>query len=73
MSDTSRHFTHRRPPVSAVHATAPAPTPGPATASAARLEALRNLVAAGQYHVSAKWLAHKICRAAGVAVAIVEE
>jgi anti-sigma28 factor (negative regulator of flagellin synthesis) len=38
------------------------------TSSAARIEALRKLVAAGQYHVSAKWLAHRICRCAGVPI-----
>jgi anti-sigma28 factor (negative regulator of flagellin synthesis) len=36
--------------------------------SAARVDALRKLVAAGQYHVSAKWLAHRICRCAGVPI-----
>jgi len=38
------------------------------TSSAARVEALRKLVAAGQYHVSAKWLAHRIFRCAGLPV-----
>jgi anti-sigma28 factor (negative regulator of flagellin synthesis) len=33
-----------------------------------RVEALRKLVAAGQYHVSPRWLATKIFRAAGVKV-----
>jgi anti-sigma28 factor (negative regulator of flagellin synthesis) len=37
-------------------------------ASTARVEALRKLVAAGQYHVSPKWLAHRMCRCAGVPV-----
>jgi anti-sigma28 factor (negative regulator of flagellin synthesis) len=66
MSDTSRQFTHRRPSSSAIHTSAP--MTAPSTTSAARVQALRNLVAAGQYHVSAKWLAHKICQAAGIVV-----
>jgi hypothetical protein len=72
MSDTTRHLTHRRPPRSApvhkaVAAAGPAADHVPAS-SAARVEALRKLVAAGQYHVSAKWLAHRIFRCAGIPV-----
>jgi anti-sigma28 factor (negative regulator of flagellin synthesis) len=33
-----------------------------------RVEALRKLVAAGQYHVSPRWLATKIFNAAGVKI-----
>ena len=33
-----------------------------------RVEALRRLIAAGQYHVSPRWLATKIFRAAGLKV-----
>jgi anti-sigma28 factor (negative regulator of flagellin synthesis) len=67
MRDTSRHLVHRR-------STAPAPAPQAhlvehvSTWSGARVEALRKLVAAGQYHVSAKWLAHRVFRCAGIPV-----
>jgi anti-sigma28 factor (negative regulator of flagellin synthesis) len=70
MSDSSRHLTHRRSPGSASHqaiATAPM-AEHVSTSSAARVEALRKLVQAGQYHVSAKWLAHRIFRCAGIPV-----
>ena len=62
MSDTNRHLP-RRPAVPAprVHMGAMATPPS-------RVEALRRLVAAGQYHVSPRWLATKIFRAAGVKV-----
>ena len=65
MSDTNRHLT-RRPPVQAKRANAIAAMGAPSATSPARVEALRKLVAAGQYHVSAKWLAVRIFRAAGV-------
>ena len=65
MRDTSRHLIQRRLPEAGSH---PAPLTDHVTNSAARVEALRKLVAAGQYHVSAKWLAHRICRVAGVPV-----
>jgi anti-sigma28 factor (negative regulator of flagellin synthesis) len=68
MKDSSRHLTHRRSPESSAHqaiATAPM-AEHISTSSAARVEALRRLVAAGQYHVSAKWLAHRIFRCAGI-------
>ena len=56
-------FTTRRPPVSA----RPAPlADGVIVTSPARIEALRRLVAAGQYQVSPRWLATKIFRAAGL-------
>ena len=61
MSYTNRHTT-RRPPLSADRAEG-----GPMTAPS-RIEALRKLVGAGQYHVSPRWLATKIFRAAGVKV-----
>jgi hypothetical protein len=61
MSYTNRHTT-RRPPLSADrHAVESMNAPS-------RVEALRKLVAAGQYHVSPRWLATKIFRAAGVKV-----
>jgi anti-sigma28 factor (negative regulator of flagellin synthesis) len=73
MSDTSRHLTHRRSSGSESHRQAAtraagAPVDHVSTSSAARVEALRKLVAAGQYHVSAKWLAHRIFRCAGIPV-----
>ena len=61
MSYTNRPTT-RRPPTAADNAPV-----GPFTAPS-RVEALRKLVAAGQYHVSPRWLATKIFRAAGVKV-----
>ncbi|MES1165435.1 MAG: hypothetical protein ABUR63_06755 [Verrucomicrobiota bacterium] len=45
--------------------TAP-PMGAPAVSAASRVEALRQLVAAAQYQVSARWLATRIFRAAGV-------
>ena len=71
MSDTSRHLTHRRSPGSEAQRQAAAagpPADHVSTSSSARVEALRKLVAAGQYHVSAKWLAHRIFRCAGIPV-----
>jgi anti-sigma28 factor (negative regulator of flagellin synthesis) len=64
MSDTNRHMTHRRPPARAI--AAPPMGAPPAVTAASRVEALRQLVAAGQYQVSARWLATRIFRAAGV-------
>jgi hypothetical protein len=61
MSYTNRPTT-RRPPIAADRAPA-----GPMNAPS-RVESLRKLVAAGQYHVSPRWLATKIFRAAGVKV-----
>jgi hypothetical protein len=60
MSDTSRQITPRRPPAAVVHTAAHTPAP------AARIEALRRLVAAGRYQVNAKALAHRICQVARV-------
>ena len=60
MSDTSRQITPRHLDASVVHTATHMPAP------AARVEALRRLVAAGRYQVNTKWLAQKICRAAGV-------
>jgi anti-sigma28 factor (negative regulator of flagellin synthesis) len=64
MSDTNRYIA-RRGPVSASRAAVEA---APGENSPARIEALRKLVAAGQYQVSPRWLATKIFRAAGVKV-----
>jgi anti-sigma28 factor (negative regulator of flagellin synthesis) len=61
MSDTNRH-TNRRSAL-----LAPRDPMAPMTAPS-RVEALRRLVAAGQYHVSPRWLATKIFRAAGLKV-----
>jgi hypothetical protein len=63
MSDTNKYMTHRRPPartIAASHAGVPSVN------SPERVEALRRLVAAGQYQVSPRWLATRIFRAAGV-------
>jgi hypothetical protein len=69
MRDTNRHITHRRPPVSTTRrALAPLAPPAATSASADRVDALRRLVAAGQYRVDAKHLAMKIFRAAGVSI-----
>jgi hypothetical protein len=64
MSDTNRHLT-RRPPASA-RSNSQAALAASGSTPPARIEALRKLVAAGQYHVSAKWVAVRIFRAAGV-------
>lgn len=64
MSDTNRYMTHRRPPSRAIAAPVVAGAPG--VNSPERIEALRRLVAAGQYQVSPRWLATRIFRAAGV-------
>ena len=61
MSVTNRHLP-RRPALPAPRA------PEGFVAAPSRVEALRRLVAAGQYHVSPRWLATKIFRAAGVKV-----
>jgi anti-sigma28 factor (negative regulator of flagellin synthesis) len=60
---TNRQPPTRRSPVSAPHAPV-----GALISAPSRVEALRKLVAAGQYHVSPRWLATKIFRAAGVKV-----
>jgi len=65
MSDANRYISHRRPAVSAPHAPVEA---GVLVNSPSRVEALRKLVAAGQYQVSPRWLATKIFRAAGVTI-----
>jgi anti-sigma28 factor (negative regulator of flagellin synthesis) len=67
MSNTTRHIPNRRPPVPAQHqARVAAPTPPQSVQSANKVDALRRLVAAGQYHVSPKYLAMKIFKAAGL-------
>ena len=66
MSGTNRHIT-RRPPVSAPRAPIQgAPVAGASVTSPARIEALRKLVASGQYQVSPRWIATRIFRMAGV-------
>jgi anti-sigma28 factor (negative regulator of flagellin synthesis) len=67
MSDTSRHLIHRRSSAMAAPPQAHL-AEHVSSSSAARVEALRRLVAAGQYHVSPKWLAHRIFRCAGIPV-----
>jgi anti-sigma28 factor (negative regulator of flagellin synthesis) len=64
MSNTTRHTPQRRPPVPVRRASAPlAPQ---SVSSANKVDTLRRLVAAGQYHVSPKYLAMKIFKAAGL-------
>jgi anti-sigma28 factor (negative regulator of flagellin synthesis) len=65
MSNTTRHISRRRPPVSAQRSAA-APTPPQIVASSNKVDTLRRLVAAGQYQVSPKYLAMKIFKAAGL-------
>jgi anti-sigma28 factor (negative regulator of flagellin synthesis) len=65
MSNTTRHTPQRRPPVSASRKTPLVAQPLSAN-SPNRVDTLRRLVAAGQYHVSPKYLASKIFRAAGL-------
>ncbi len=65
MSNTTRHIPNRRPPVPA-HARAAAPMAAQSVQSSNKVDALRRLVAAGQYQVSAKYLAMKIFKAAGL-------
>jgi hypothetical protein len=64
MSNTTRHISHRRPPISARRAAAP--NPSQLVASSDKVDTLRRLVAAGQYQVNAKYLAMKIFKAAGL-------
>jgi len=65
MSNTTRQTpSRRRPPLPAQRAVAPvAPQ---SVSSANKVDTLRRLVAAGQYHVSPKYLAMKIFKAAGL-------
>jgi anti-sigma28 factor (negative regulator of flagellin synthesis) len=65
MSNTTRHTPQRRPPVSVRRASAPVVAPQ-SVSSANKVDTLRRLVAAGQYHVSPKYLAMKIFKAAGL-------
>jgi hypothetical protein len=67
MSNTTRHIPQRRPAVPAHRAVAAAvPSASRSTSSANKVDTLRRLVAAGQYHVSPKYLAMKIFKAAGL-------
>ncbi len=63
MSDSVRTTTHRRPALPAPKAHLSA---GVMITPPSRIEALRKLVAAGQYQVSPRWLATKIFQAASV-------
>ena len=65
MSNTTRHIPQRRPPVSAHRASAPM-APPQQVASSNKVDTLRRLVAAGQYHVSPKYLAMKFFKASGL-------
>jgi hypothetical protein len=62
MSDTNRHIG-RRP---ARQAPRGALRPDGIMTPPSKVEALRKLVAAGQYQVSPRWLAARIFQAAGV-------
>ena len=62
MSDTNRYIG-RRPARQAPRATV---HPDGIMTAPSKVEALRKLVAAGQYQVSPRWLATKIFQAAGV-------
>jgi hypothetical protein len=64
MRDTTRHITHRRPPVPVQRALPPGREPS--VTLPVHLDALRQLIASGQYQVNARYLAMKIFRAAGV-------
>jgi hypothetical protein len=64
MSNTTRHMPQRKPPVAAHRAAAPVSQVS--AHSPTRVDTLRRLVAAGQYHVSPKYLAMKIFKAAGL-------
>jgi len=64
MSNTTRHISRRRPPVPVQRASAPqAPQ---SVQSTNKVDTLRRLVAAGQYHVSPRYLAMKIFKASGL-------
>jgi hypothetical protein len=65
MSDTNRYIGHRRPPLSAPHASVET---GLLVNAPSRVEALRKLIAAGQYQVNPRWLATKIFSAAGLTI-----
>jgi hypothetical protein len=65
MSNTTRHIPQRRPAVPARRD--PKPVAAQTVASTSnKVDTLRRLVAAGQYHVSPKYLAMKIFKAAGL-------
>jgi anti-sigma28 factor (negative regulator of flagellin synthesis) len=64
MSNTTRHISQRRPPVSAQRASAPVAPQSVRTSD--KVDTLRRLVAAGQYQVSPQYLAMKIFKAAGL-------
>ena len=68
MRNTTRHMTHRRPPAHAQRALPATSAQAPHATPSSRVEALRRLVAAGQYRVDAKHLAMRIFRAAGVPI-----
>jgi len=67
MSATNRPTT-RRSPIPAPRGMLAAPITVDSVTSPSRVEALRKLVAAGQYQVSPRWIATRIFRMAGVKV-----
>jgi anti-sigma28 factor (negative regulator of flagellin synthesis) len=67
MRDTTRHISNRRPPKAAPRVALPAHASHQVTvASSDRIDALRRVVAAGQYRVNARALAGRILQAAGM-------
>jgi hypothetical protein len=68
MRNTTRHTNTRRPPIRAraQNAAAESVTPPQVVVSSNKVDTLRRLVAAGQYHVSPKYLAMKIFKSAGL-------
>ncbi len=65
MRDTTRHITHRRPPLSAPRARATVIAQPPMT-RVERVDLLRRLVAAGQYQINPRAIATRIMFVAGV-------
>ncbi|HET6283312.1 MAG TPA: flagellar biosynthesis anti-sigma factor FlgM [Polyangia bacterium] len=66
MRDTTRHISYRRPAKSAPRVALPAHATQVMVASPDRIDALRRVVAAGQYRVNARALAGSIFKAAGL-------
>jgi len=64
MRNTTRHTPRRRPPAPAPRVASPGASQ--VVASANKVDTLRRLVAAGQYHVNPKYLAMRIFKAAGL-------
>jgi len=65
MANTGKHIVPRKTPAHAHHAAVAHGVVVPEKLSP-RVEALRQLVAAGKYQVSTRYLAYKIMRSAGL-------